>query len=471
MKAFKKSQTLRISILAAAVLASALLTSARADDDCSPIELDKTGKSGSGAVVEGSMVHVAVRDQEQIGSCYAHTSAAMYDAWRFRHGENEASDYANFSSGFEVGQRFKIDENEKISPISRLLGDNDPLNKFLVDSDINGGFVKKLLPYLQKEGTCSQQLLNEIFDKKYATTNVDTYASGIMDHFNQRRAEFHGKRDAILLKYNLALKDLDVPSPVQKVILELSPLLPTHKSITERANKIEVAKKEIEIERNKALAAGLQELKDANAKYLADKKFTVNSKALISEAKHWNGNEVNTVALFDLLNVIKCDDAEKMKARGRFRVAVSKSWDFGLQIRGHGTKSHFVPTAARFAVDSELNRGIENAYPIGIAYCSKVFMAGRSYQEQEWTNDDVCGRHASMIIGRRKVTIQDPTHPEKKKNVCQYKIRNSWGTRACNKWNYHSDWDCRSDPGSVWVDRDVLTTAIHDTQTMVTIYD
>jgi hypothetical protein len=464
MKTFKSSETLKISILAAAVLASALLTSARADDDCSPIELDKPG---------GSMEHVVVRDQEQIGSCYAHTSAAMYDAWRFRHGETEASDYENFSSGFEVGQRFKIDENEKIGPISRLLGDNDPINKLLVDSDINGGFVKKLLPYLLKEGTCSQKLLDTIFDPRFST-NVDSYASGIMKHFNQRRTDFHRKRDEILLKYHLELSDVEAPSAtlIQKLIpfLKKNPFKKSKRrtdSAIDRSERITKAKAEIEIERAQALKDGIEELRIANVTYLANKNLKVDSKSLYAEAKHWNANEVNTVKVFEILNLIKCDDSAKMKARGSFRVAVQKSWAFGVTYRGYGKASHFVPEVAKASINAELDQGIDHAYPIGIAYCSKVLLAGRKFHEQDWTNDDVCARHASMVIGRRQ--IKDPTDASKK--VCQFKIRNSWGTGACNKSNYHSDWDCSSDPGSVWVDADVLTQAIHDTQTMVTIYD
>jgi hypothetical protein len=115
----------------------------------------------------------------------------------------------------------------------------------------------------------------------------------------------------------------------------------------------------------------------------------------------------------------------------------------------------------RAAVDAELDKGLEQAYPLGISYCDKVLYDGRAFTPKDYDTED-CGRHASLIIGRR------PNPDPKFKDSCQYLIRNSWG-KNCS--SYHDDWTCEAEKGSVWVDADVLGRAIHDVQTLVPVSD
>lgn len=130
--------------------------------------------------------------------------------------------------------------------------------------------------------------------------------------------------------------------------------------------------------------------------------------------------------------------------------------------------------------------------PLGISYCDQVLLVGASYAGYTMTQTgptcaprmdesgqpiEESGRHASMIIGRRK----DP-----KTNQCQYLVRNSWGPNCKDvpehdqlpdalmngpeippslksKTNagsiYASDWTCEN--GNIWVDIDVLTKSIY----------
>ena len=97
-----------------------------------------------------------------------------------------------------------------------------------------------------------------------------------------------------------------------------------------------------------------------------------------------------------------------------------------------------------------------NPLPIGISYCSKVLEKGRSYQSSSsrklldlLSGSENCGPHASLIIGRRTSIRSDGSA------VCQFLIRNTWGT-SC--WNYSNDWDCEK--GNIWVDSDQMTTSL-----------
>ncbi len=131
--------------------------------------------------------------------------------------------------------------------------------------------------------------------------------------------------------------------------------------------------------------------------------------------------------------------------------------------------------------------------PLGISYCDQVLTEGVNYPgaiidsqtglkctprlDASGKPMSGNGRHASMIIGRRKNTAN---------NKCQYLVRNSWGSScdttpphitlppdllndpalpfsyraSVNKKSIYSpDWDC--DKGNIWVDADVLTKSIY----------
>lgn len=417
---FGKLKPVTLAVLAALSAANA--------DDCSPIRLDKTYRMKSGAIVEGSMVHVAVRNQRSIGSCYAHASAQMYDAWRFRHGETTQDDYENFSSGFEIGQRFKINENEKVESGSRLFKK--------VDLSINGGFVEKLLPFLLEEGTCSQLELNGLFRSEF-NLDVDTYASEVMRRFNRKRDEFHKVRDAIWAKY-------------------FPPSASNQKASETRAR----AQKEVDVARQQFLDAGVAELRETHKNILTNPYIykSINYRALIAQANQWKENEVNTVKMFETISVVDCASARRRMTRGEFRVVNTTTHSRGFRLVGDN-QPRYLSDTVKAVLNAEFNQGIRKAYPVGIGYCASIFREGRGFKSKNW-NQNECGRHASLVIGRRK----DP----KDANRCQYLIRNSWGN-GCG--SYHSDWECDAAMGSVWIDADTLGQATHDLQTLRTIHD
>jgi hypothetical protein len=232
--------------------------------DCSDVRLDGTG---------GSMEHVAVRNQQEIGSCYAHTAAQMYDAWRFMHGE----------TGFEIGQRFKIGRNSD-------------------DHSIDGGVVEEVIPHIfsgkpQKRGTCSQAELDSAFHTSGVPMSIDEFASGIMGIFNRYKDQY------IALRKGYFGSRAITPDPTARQVLIASDNTRVDRSridhSTDAAHRAEV------------LDAGKIELR----------KFLRN---------HWkiNGHigfdqlraDGDTVDLFETLSVAYCPPTHRLGTKGRFDV-------------------------------------------------------------------------------------------------------------------------------------------------------
>jgi hypothetical protein len=376
---------LRISALTGlAFLGVAFAVTAATADDCTDVRLDGFG---------GSMEHVEVRDQRQIGSCYAHTAAQMYDAWRFMHDE---TNYEHQSSGFEIGQRFKIGRNE-------------------YDNSIDGGVVEEVIPLIfsgkpQKRGTCSQRELDSAFHNRNASMSIDEFASGIMAIFNRHnrrylalREEYFGSRAA---NASPTLRQVPMASDqtrVDRTRIDFS---------TDAAHRSEV------------LSAGKIELR----KFLDDH-WRVDGHIDFDQLRA----DGDTVDLFDTLSVASCPPSHRLGTKGRF------------DVRNHRARN------SRALIDGELDQG-PRAYPIGISYCASVLKEGRSYVDRQ-PNDDQCGSHASLVIGRRR---------SPKTRRCEYAIRNSWGQAS----NYHRDWAAEPSKGVVWVEGETLERAVFGVQIM-----
>ena|GEM_PF-3395716 len=447
MESSRSSQFVLFFLAASALFASSP-GRARADGACSPIRLDETVTLPNGEAVEGSMVHVAVRNQRAIGSCYAHTAVQMYDAWRFRHGERDREDFDNYSSGYEIGQRFKINGNLSVERNSRLWGRTD-LRKERLDTSIDGGYVAHLMPFLQREGTCSQLELNGLFEDR-ANLDIDQYASEIMTKFEIYRKRFHDAEMRITAHY---FPTAAAPSAARDQVRVIQPSIEQFIS-RDRAKRRAAATKEIDTARAEWLEKGIAEVKAYHQRVLRNKNVLIDYDALVREGMKWSSQYVNTVKMFEILSVADCPNGHHMKARGEFKVRNYKSYIRGYSILG--THSRYLPDVMKAVVNGELDQGLARAYPVAVGYCSAVLKEGRAFQEKEYDSDnDACGRHDSLIIGRRP-NPSDPT-------TCQYLIRNSWG-RVCTA--YHSDWGCDLEKGSVWVDAETLGHAVHDLQTL-----
>lgn len=341
-----------------------------------------------------SMHHVAVRDQGQIGDCYAHAAAQFYDAWRFK---LEETDYTRQSSGIEMNQRFKW---------------------YRGDTDIDGGKLAKIVPALSKVGTCAESDLNALF----RGMTVDQYGSAVMKIYNDQSAAFDKEVDPLIA-------GLPRPhSPIQFVLWERM-------------------KKEIEAEHlPKFLNEGTEKLKELHRRVLTFKYDESRLTMLMPDRDKLK----DVVGIFATLWPITCP-TKRMKSTVPFKV--ENESHYGWSWSSFSWRFFGSDTLAR--IHGELDYHMD-AMPIGISYCSKVLKEGLAYKTRS-PNTDECGRHASLIIGRRT----HPDHPERR----QLLVRNTWG-KYCGS-AYSPDWTCEADKGSIWVDESALARAIFETQVFV----
>jgi hypothetical protein len=93
--------------------------------------------------------------------------------------------------------------------------------------------------------------------------------------------------------------------------------------------------------------------------------------------------------------------------------------------------------------------------PVSIDYCSGVFTFGPTLEGRRILHEqtlglpgsDLCGPHASIVIGRREVKSSNGTL------TCEYLIRNSWGP-TCE--GYRSEYNGKCENGQVWVTKEAL---------------
>ena len=356
-----------------------------------PVRLDEAGFA---------MEHVQVRNQRSIGDCYAQAAAQFYDAWRFKLGE---TDYSRQSCGFEINQRFKV---------------------YVGDSSIDGGKLQEIVPLLSSQGTCAESDLN----KNFIGTDVDGYASKVMEIYEAKRDEFHKKRDEEVAK-------LDPPWNRGEWFL------------------YNALKRRIDTKyREEARLEGIRQLKEYHSQVLVNQ---------ITDDR-LNNIEANkdVVTIFNTIDTIKCNAGTKLHAPVAFKVDHRSHTGWGMSIKSGTLSSLYYPTQhirtreVLERIHAELDYH-KDAMPIGIGYCSAVLKQGRAFKFI-YTKAKACGRHASLVIGRRA----DPTDLSRQ----QLLIRNTWGN---NCGSYHRDWTCDGPKGSIWVDENILAEAIFETQVFV----
>lgn len=129
----------------------------------------------------------------------------------------------------------------------------------------------------------------------------------------------------------------------------------------------------------------------------------------------------------------------------RMNTAMPYAIDFARYTTTNATQNQSVINS----VNAEFNQGLSSAMPIGISYCSSVLQTGKRFKAVVPSSSE-CGRHASIIMGRRK-------NPET--NQCQFLVRNTWNVRHTD---YSPSWQSEGARGSVWVNADVLARSIFE---------
>ena len=311
-------------------------TAYAAADYCSPVRLDAPG---------GSMEHVEVHNQRQIGDCYAHAAAVIFDAWRFHTGDRE---YFKQSSGFEINQRYKI---------------------YRDDDSIDGGYMIKALPLLVADGSCSEDQMNNLFKN----ITVDEYASEAMRIYHKTADNFY--RDRANTTRKLYSSPSDRPTCHSNSSNQLAEL--------EFNNDYRL--------RSKYLEKGIEALKEYHSKVLA---IPYDDKRLNKIIPNFD-----VVAMFETVGIIQCDKYAKIRTPYPFSYERNSHYRWSLTHLGY--THHPLEGPAR--IHQELDLGLKYALPVGIGYCSKVLHDGRAFKSApQFSGDQDCGRHASVAIGRRR---------------------------------------------------------------------
>jgi hypothetical protein len=114
--------------------------------DCPDIRLDQ----------KGSMVHVPVTYQGEVGICYAHAAAQMVDAYRFSHPSPEGdTNYEHLTAPLELASQF--------------MASSDPKSDF----DDGTYTVCPVVNYLRDHGSCDESEVNGLYKNGIRENLVD----------------------------------------------------------------------------------------------------------------------------------------------------------------------------------------------------------------------------------------------------------------------------------------------------------
>jgi hypothetical protein len=130
------------------------LTTASADSGCPDIRLDQ----------KGSMVHVPVTFQGQVGICYAHAAAQMVDAYRFSHLPPQGdTNYEHLTSPLELASQFMQASDPK--------------------SDFDDGTYKvcPVINYLKNHGSCDENEVSKLYQNGIAINLVNDLRKPFLD--------------------------------------------------------------------------------------------------------------------------------------------------------------------------------------------------------------------------------------------------------------------------------------------------
>ena len=363
---------------------------------CPPVRLD---------VGNGSMAFQTVRDQGNVGLCYAEVASQMVDAWRATHvptskGPINPATYKSFAtSEIYAGLLYSLNQKEFRCPAQS----EDSKTRFF-----EGGKVCETANEVIAAGSCSAPEVNK---------------------FLSDRAKKSARRDN--------------RSPSQQH-LQLSDLLDT---IYEQEN-------------SRMYCSLKQQPEPANVCIpCLIKKSAVNKPdAAITQMMFDALPPLQRQEFISFWKPIQEAKAQLEKGPCTFRDPVPEHPRCRMEI--------WKSRRAHKNLPNEINRRLlaPNAQPIGIGYCSSVL----SYSNSRMSYDDweeigasnrskECGPHTSLIIGQRP-----------RNGRCEYLVRNSWGTDISRySKNWQPDRDSKGRPtGNVWIDSEALVRNTFETYQM-----
>lgn len=141
-----------------------------AEEFCPDVRLDSPG---------GSMEHVPLVDQSQLGTCYAHAAVQLLDAWRFSHGDKN---FTRLTSPVYSAIKTAMDEKEK---------------------SIVGGSACDVANDAIKNGSCDADYIT----KSYSSKIPEDFVSQLIEH-REKYADLLSERKG-KLKSELTYKGPD----------------------------------------------------------------------------------------------------------------------------------------------------------------------------------------------------------------------------------------------------------------------
>ena len=149
---------------------------------CSPIDLRDPGKS---------MEHVPVRNQQDIGDCYAQAAVQMVDAWRFSHGDTR---YNHLTSALEAAAGMRATH----------------AHYYDVEHPLNGGTICDTIDYLRSAGSCDERAVYRDYDL-YASLSPDHYVRQLGKYYQDWTAD-GAIQVSSCLKNDLGMPEKFLPS-------------------------------------------------------------------------------------------------------------------------------------------------------------------------------------------------------------------------------------------------------------------
>lgn len=365
-------------------------------DDCSPVRLDEKG---------GSMEHIGTREQVG-GTCFFEVATQLFDAYRMKLGAYAHSNSSGFMGALEMAKK---------------------KGTSTLDNDGEGGYVCDAFDFLVENG-----ILNE---QSYST------AYGLNDKSLSHRIHMlNYQREIYLTKMHSARERF-----IDEYMAENSILAQDHTSVsssnqTSQLRAISIEKQFMEKHGNAILdytaSMAVYYVKD----FFKDSEIFNYQEFFKKVLLKYATNELKFIEEIMSLHTFKKEMRNTLY--GALPSCRSKYYTF---------------FSSNFEVLRDINHNFskgKKSFPISVNLCSNLYESGRNYNPGVRTvgtfvNEENCGQHAVILIGRRK-------NPET--NRCQYLIKNSSGANTCLD-GISNDWQCEKKIGSLWVDADKIAEA------------
>jgi hypothetical protein len=138
------------------------------DNDCEPFSLTEKG---------GSMANVPVRDQGNIGTCYAYTAASAIDAWRFSAKPPGDPSFHTSPHAAAIGERINSTPSERAKANLRVTLTPGK-------APVSGGMEVDAVIAAKKQGICSYEALGANFGNSIYQKDPNSFWTQVKNFYD-----------------------------------------------------------------------------------------------------------------------------------------------------------------------------------------------------------------------------------------------------------------------------------------------